>query len=126
MPEEHLAELHLDMDATVHVRAFPDRPFPARVTHIASDLDPDSRTVQVRASVDNPGGVLKTGMYATIALRSRDVRRTLVVPEAAVQHLAEDPFVFRPPGRRQVSAAVGDAGPDGGFPHRDRVRGRGR
>lgn len=98
VPEERLAQLSVGMDAALQVRAYPDRVFPGRVTRIGSELDPETRTVQVRCEVDNPNGALKTGMYATVALRSTDSRVALVVPESAVQQIDEDAFVFRPEG----------------------------
>ena len=101
VPEEQLANLRIGMATSVTVRAYPERPFPGRVTLIGSQLDPDTRTIQVRSEVDNVDGALKTGMYATIRLRSQGSRATLVVPDSAVQRLAEDAFVFRPLGDRR-------------------------
>jgi len=96
IPEELLSELALGMAAEVEVRAYPGRAFRGRVARIASELDPETRTVQVRCEVANPGGALKTGMYAKVVLRSSQSRSAVVVPESAIQHLEEEAFVFRP------------------------------
>lgn len=98
VPEVRLDDLAVGMDAAVEVRAYPGRLFHGQVTRIGTELDPETRTVQVRCEVDNPDASLKTGMYATVALRSTDSRVALVVPESAVQRLDEDAFVFRPQG----------------------------
>jgi membrane fusion protein, heavy metal efflux system len=115
VPEERLAALEPGMEAVVETRAFPGRPFLGRVTLIGNELDPDSMTVQVRCVVDNPGGLLKTGMYATVTLRSRTGRTALTVSEGAVQMVDDEPAVFveRGAGRydvRPVSVgpAIGD------------------
>ena len=109
VPEERLAELAVGMTAEVEVRAYPGRAFRGRVARIGSELDPETRTVQVRCEVANPGGALKTGMYATVVLRASRSRNAVVVPESAVQHLEEEAFVFKPAGdgafRRQAVTA---------------------
>lgn len=94
VPEERLALMRPGMQVQVRTRAFPDRPFPGRVSYVSSELDPESMTVQVRCSVPNPNGVLKTGMYATVSLRSETTRSALTVPEAAVQRIDDESVVF--------------------------------
>jgi multidrug efflux pump subunit AcrA (membrane-fusion protein) len=94
VPEERLGALHAGMRVEVRTRAFPDRGFPGRVTQVASELDPETMTVQVRCSVPNPGGSLKTGMYATVRLVSETLQSMLVVPEAAIQRIDDEPVVF--------------------------------
>jgi multidrug efflux pump subunit AcrA (membrane-fusion protein) len=98
VPEERLAELSVGMEASVRVRAYPDRTFQGSVARIASNLDPETRTVQLRCEVENSDVALKTGMYASIVLRANVSQPTLVVPESAVQYLGEDAFVFLPRG----------------------------
>jgi multidrug efflux pump subunit AcrA (membrane-fusion protein) len=94
VPEQHLGALRPGMQVEVRTRAFPERTFPGRVTQVSSELDPDTMTVQVRCSLPNPGGELKTGMYATVKLRSESTRRVLAVPEAALQRIGEESVVF--------------------------------
>jgi len=94
VPEERLGAMRPGMPVEVRTRAFPERAFSGRVTYVSSDLDPETLTVQVRCSVPNPRGDLKTGMYATVRLQSETMRSVLAVPEAAVQRLEDDPVVF--------------------------------
>lgn len=68
VPEQHLGAMRPGMQVEVRTRAFPDRAFGGRVSYVSSDLDPDTMTVQVRCSVPNTGGMLKTGMYATVII----------------------------------------------------------
>ncbi len=78
----------LDRNAEVVIRSalVPGREFPGRVTFIADQVDPQLRTVRVRAEVPNPDGTLKPNMYIQGFLRSHaagDGR--LVVPADALQ-----------------------------------------
>ncbi|MBI1357005.1 MAG: efflux RND transporter periplasmic adaptor subunit [Acidobacteria bacterium] len=94
VPEEHMAEIEPGMTVSVETRAFPGRPFPGRVTLIGTELDPESMTVQVRCVVPNPQGLLKTGMYATVTLRSQSGRPALTVSSGALQNMGDQPVVF--------------------------------
>jgi Cu(I)/Ag(I) efflux system membrane fusion protein len=54
-----------------------------RISQVLPALDPDSRTVRVRASLDNPAQTLKPGMYVDV---EADVapRPGLLIPDSAV------------------------------------------
>lgn len=79
--------------ATVAVSALPGRPFAGRVTFIYPTLDPQTRTARGRVNVANAGGLLKPGMYATVALASPS-RAALTVPASAVLRTGERSVVF--------------------------------
>lgn len=76
------------------VPAFPDEPFEARVQNIGGALDPETRTLPVRAIVSNAGGRLRPEMFATVLLEQGTARKGVAVPDAAVQLLDERPVVF--------------------------------
>jgi cobalt-zinc-cadmium efflux system membrane fusion protein len=80
--------------ATVHVAAWPERGFEAKVTFVADAVNPKTRRVTVRCQVPNPGGLLKPEMYARVELGESAPRAMVVVPEAAVQEMDGRPHVF--------------------------------
>ena len=67
----------------VELTAFPGETFHGRVTRIADTVDPQTRTIKVRAELDNAKGKLRPEMYGTI--RHTDSMKTVpVVPVGAV------------------------------------------
>ena len=84
VPEPDIGKVVHDQPARVHVDAFPDRFFPARVSKIASEAEFTPKNVETReervklvfavelALDDNPGGVLKPGMPADAVVRLED------------------------------------------------------
>jgi cobalt-zinc-cadmium efflux system membrane fusion protein len=76
------------------VPAFPDESFDARVQNIGGALDPETRTLPVRAIVSNAGGRLRPEMFATVLLEQGTARKGVAVPDTAVQLLDERPVVF--------------------------------
>jgi cobalt-zinc-cadmium efflux system membrane fusion protein len=72
-----------------------DKPMTGMVTNVGAVVDPDTRSVQARVQVDNPGGVLKKQMYVTVHIRSHDARRGLLIPVSAVLRDDENlPFAY--------------------------------
>jgi cobalt-zinc-cadmium efflux system membrane fusion protein len=67
----------------VELTAYPGETFHGRVTRIADTVDPQTRTIKVRAEMENSKGKLRPEMYGTI--RHTDSMKTLpVVPVGAV------------------------------------------
>jgi hypothetical protein len=69
--------------ATVTVDAYPGRSFRGRVQQILPQLDAATRTVRVRLVFENPGLLLKPGMYVNVAL-GVPLGIQLVVPASGV------------------------------------------
>ena len=76
--------VHLGQAVEVHVLAYPNRPFKARVTYVAAELDPITHRLPVRAEIDNRDGALKPEMFATFRILTGDAAEAPAVPEGAV------------------------------------------
>ncbi|MGD9679703.1 MAG: efflux RND transporter periplasmic adaptor subunit [Candidatus Obscuribacterales bacterium] len=79
--------------AIVLVDSFPQRTFHGEVDYIGATLDPQSRTLPVRATVSNPDFILRPKMYARMVV-TIGTRLALVVPTAAVQKTGESELVY--------------------------------
>ena len=69
--EVDLSRLRPGQAVRIEVRAYPDREFNGRILKLGEQLDPTTRTLQIRILVPNPQGLLKPEMYATANLRGR-------------------------------------------------------
>jgi len=76
------------------VPAYPADKFDARVTAVGAALDPDSRTLLVRATVLNGNQKLKPEMLATVSVEGEGVSTVPVVPDGAIQLLDGRATVF--------------------------------
>ncbi|MCB1124928.1 MAG: efflux RND transporter periplasmic adaptor subunit [Verrucomicrobiae bacterium] len=109
--EQDLPFINLGQEALVTLSYLPDRQFRGRVTYIYPDVDPKTRTVQVRMEFHNPGYFLKPGMFASVQLKSSLSPSALLVPEMAVLRSGDrnTVFVTLPGGKfepRQVRLGV--------------------
>ena len=72
----------------ITVGAFPGRVFEGRVTFVAPTVDPDTRTLRIKAEVDNAEGQLRPGLFARINLGVAERSDVLMVPaEALIQRV---------------------------------------
>ncbi|GAC1514952.1 MAG: efflux RND transporter periplasmic adaptor subunit [Gemmatimonadaceae bacterium] len=93
--ENELASVHTGALAEVRLNAVPDRVFRGTVGPISKVLDPGTRSAKVRVELENVGGVMRQGMFATVELISRARHNRMVVPATALIRLHDADWVFR-------------------------------
>lgn len=109
--EKDLPQIKKGRLVVVRTPAYRDESFSANINSISDFLDPATRTIKVRATLDNTHRKLKGEMFVTAEVEGED-RRQLVVPPKAVLFQGEKHFVFTDDGdgkytRREVR--TGDA-----------------
>jgi len=77
----------------VDVPAISNKQYRGVVRSLDSVVDPVTRSLRVRAQLENPDGVLKPGMYVNAVLKT-DLGEQLAVPEEAVFATGEKNIVF--------------------------------
>ena len=92
--ETDLSMLRAGQTAEIRVRAYPDKTFRGRILKLGEELDPATRTLEVRILVPNPHGLLKPEMYASASIEQPQRRRAIFLPEAAIQDVDGVPAVF--------------------------------
>jgi cobalt-zinc-cadmium efflux system membrane fusion protein len=95
---------------TVTVVSYPDRPFTGNVDWISGSLDPATRTVKVRCTIDNRSHLLRPEMYATVSIAT-DAQQKLAIPRTAVLRLGDQMVAFvdageAPGGQRRFERRV--------------------
>lgn len=93
--ENDLALVRVGEAAEVRLNAYPGRVFPARVSNIGPVLDPNLRTAKVRLELTNPG-IMRIGMFASVAFHGSTRGVHSAVPATAVLHLHDRDWVYVP------------------------------
>jgi cobalt-zinc-cadmium efflux system membrane fusion protein len=83
VPESAIRFIQPGERIDVSLAAYPGETFRARVTRIADTVDPQTRTIKVRAEMENRGGRFRPEMFGTIR-HTEETRITPVVPAGAV------------------------------------------
>lgn len=101
--EADVADLRPGARVNLMVPTLPDQKLEATISAVTDQIDPNTRTIKVRATVANPQRLLKSEMLATV-LYQRQVGNSIEVPASAVflrgtQHyvfVQTEPGVFEP------------------------------
>jgi cobalt-zinc-cadmium efflux system membrane fusion protein len=96
-----LAYVKTGDDVVVQTDAYPQS-FHGKISYVSAGLDPNTRTLQARIVVDNPGDKLKRDMYCTVTVTAGVIQNAIGVPDAAVLRDDENqPFVYVATGSNQ-------------------------
>jgi cobalt-zinc-cadmium efflux system membrane fusion protein len=94
--EQDVAVARMALPARLTLDAYPGRSWEGNLTYVASRLDPETRTLEVRLELPNDG-TLRPGLFGTLWLPPAGTdpsRAVLAVPESAVQRLEGGEAVF--------------------------------
>jgi membrane fusion protein, heavy metal efflux system len=92
--ERDLDLIHPGLTATVTVEAYPEVPFAAAVAAIGDVVDPNTRTIKVRAWVDNASHKLKPEMFARLHIDISEGKEFISVPKESVLEIDGKEFVY--------------------------------
>lgn len=109
--ENDLANVRLGDVAEIRLNAFPDHVWKGRVSDIGPILDPNIRTAKVRIQLDNPGNIMRVGMFTTATFYGKQAQHYVAVPATAILHLHDRDWVYKPEGqgrfrRQEVRSAA--------------------
>jgi cobalt-zinc-cadmium efflux system membrane fusion protein len=94
VPETAIRLVRTGEQVHIQLSAYPNETFQGRVTLIGDVVDPQTRTVKVRAEMPNPGGRLKPEMFGNIQLAEHTEPRP-TVPSAAIIAVDGKAIVWR-------------------------------
>jgi membrane fusion protein (multidrug efflux system) len=94
LPEQQAGRLAKALSVRVEADAAAGQEFSGKVTAFNPDVDASTRNVKVQATVPNPEGTLRPGMFARVEVVLPTSQRVLVVPATAVLHAPYGDSVF--------------------------------
>ncbi|MEI2781534.1 MAG: efflux RND transporter periplasmic adaptor subunit [Candidatus Competibacter sp.] len=94
LPQQNLSQLGVGMTVRVTTDAFPGQSFTGKLTAINSEVDAVTRNVRLQATLANPAGKLRPGMYVNVAADLPETERVLMIPATAVLYAPYGDSVF--------------------------------
>jgi RND family efflux transporter MFP subunit len=86
VPEKMAGWIAVGQPVTVAVEAYPGRSFEGTLSRISPSVDPQTRSFDVEALLQNHDGILKPGFFVKSRIASRHVATMLLVPSQAVRY----------------------------------------
>jgi cobalt-zinc-cadmium efflux system membrane fusion protein len=118
VPERAVAAIHPGQQVNIETDAWPNVRFPAKVDRVGFALDPNTRRMQVRCSVENADGKLHPEMYARVFFLADGERRAVPVSNAGLVAEGVNTYVFvetEPGVFRKREVRLGQHGPEQSF-----------
>ena len=82
--EQDIGQVKAGAQARIRIDAYPGKSFEGAISYVYPTLNSETRSVQVRIRLSNPGGLLKPGMFAQVELPIGSAAKVLTVPVSAV------------------------------------------
>jgi membrane fusion protein (multidrug efflux system) len=113
--EFHLSErdssrVAIGQEVRVSVAPFPGEPFRGVVTVVSPTIDVRTRTLRVKAQIENPDGRLRPGLFARADLGIAIREGILLVPEEAILLRSDGSVVFRRGEGNRVERVIVETG----------------
>lgn len=105
IPSTFLSSLQPELPIEARTAAYPDTIFTGKVASIASQIDPASRSVTVRAIIPNESRLLRPGLLMTVHLKKNE-RTAIMVPELAVIVEGANKYVYTVEDGRAIKKQV--------------------
>lgn len=105
VPASQIGQIRIGMPVAFSVSGYGDRKFTGTVTRVSPVADPNTRQVQILASIPNSAGTLVGGLFAEGRVNAES-RSALVLPATAIDQRGATPAVMRVRGGRVERVAV--------------------
>ena len=94
LPQQRLGDLAEGLTVLVSSDAYPGQQFEGKITAVNPDIDYATRNVRVQATLSNPDGHLRPGMFISADVVLARSEKVLLLPETAVVHAPFGDSVF--------------------------------
>ncbi len=94
VPEGQIFQVAQGAAVAARFDGLPGRSFSGKIFLVASALDEKTRTLKAFAEVENPGHLLKSGLFGQVSLVEAQGAHAMEIPADALQSIDGKPFVF--------------------------------
>jgi len=94
VPQQELSKLARDQAVRLKVDAAPGATFDGTINAISPEVDPTTRNVRVQATLANPEGKLRAGMFASVDVVLPTKEDVLAIPATAILYAPYGDTVF--------------------------------
>jgi Cu(I)/Ag(I) efflux system membrane fusion protein len=92
--EKDLSLVREGLEAVINLEAFPGRAFIGSIAYVYPTVSMEARTGSIRVEMDNPGLLLKPGMYANLRVSAPPRDPRIIVPRGSVLETGTRSLVF--------------------------------
>ncbi|MEN8166462.1 MAG: efflux RND transporter periplasmic adaptor subunit [Pseudomonadota bacterium] len=86
LPERHIAKLFVGQVVEIQVQAYPEPYFKGRISALDPGIDPGTRSLRVRGTLQNPDARLRPGMFAQVRTELPQRQDLLTIPQGVIAY----------------------------------------
>ncbi|WP_344964736.1 efflux RND transporter periplasmic adaptor subunit [Oceanisphaera sediminis] len=86
LPQQRLADLQQGLAVTITSDSYPEQAFAGKVSGFNPEIDAVTRSVRAQATLANPDGRLRPGMFVAVNMQLARSNTVLLIPQTAVVH----------------------------------------
>lgn len=94
VPQQYIARIALGQAVTVTTDTYPDRKFDGKITATNPKVDPQTRNIQIEATIPNPKHELLPGMFTSVQVQAGQTEHYITLPKTAVTYNPYGETVF--------------------------------
>ncbi len=94
LPQQALTKISVGQPLVVSVDGFSGQTFPGKISAINAAVDASTRTGAAPATMENPGLVLRPGMFATVTIDVGQPQNLVTLPQTAISYNAYGDTIF--------------------------------
>lgn len=94
VPQQEISSMETGLEVRVTTDAFPAETFSGKLTAIGSELERATRSIPIQATLANPDGKLRPGMFAQVRVVRPAKRDVLMIPATSVVRAPYSDSVF--------------------------------
>lgn len=92
--ESRISQVEQGQSVSMQVTAYPGQDFPGVVTRVSPKADPQTRTFEIKVTPSKGADLLRSGMFADVAILAQENVNTVIVPRSAVIQEVDPPLVY--------------------------------
>ncbi|MCL2390171.1 MAG: efflux RND transporter periplasmic adaptor subunit [Endomicrobia bacterium] len=93
IPEKDIQKLAVGQKVVVLSDSYPDKEFEGVLNEISPTVNPRTRTFSVKISVNNPEGLLRSGMFARGTIFLKELKNVVLIPSDSIVSLNNVTFL---------------------------------
>jgi membrane fusion protein, multidrug efflux system len=94
IPQQDAASVHVGSNVRITADELAGQKFGGRVTALDSVVDASTRNIQIQATLPNPGGKLRSGMFVQVEVATGASRPLITLPASAISYAPYGDSVF--------------------------------
>ena len=84
LPQQHIGQITLGQNVIATTDTYPDRKFKGKITAINPKVDPQTRNIEIEATLANPRHALLPGMFTSVKVLAGLTAQYVTLPQTAV------------------------------------------